>query len=33
VRDQGGFAALTPQDSAAELIERADSDLPNRRAE
>jgi diguanylate cyclase (GGDEF)-like protein len=28
-----GFAALTPQDSAAELIERADSDLPNRRAE
>jgi diguanylate cyclase (GGDEF)-like protein len=26
-----GFAALTPQDSAAELIERADSDLPTRR--
>lgn len=26
-----GFAALAPQDSAAELIERADADLPNRR--
>jgi diguanylate cyclase (GGDEF)-like protein len=28
-----GFAALAPEDSAAELIERADADLPNRRAE
>jgi diguanylate cyclase (GGDEF)-like protein len=28
-----GFAALTPQDSATELIERADADLPNQRAE
>jgi diguanylate cyclase (GGDEF)-like protein len=28
-----GFAALTPEDSAAELIERADADLPNRRAD
>jgi diguanylate cyclase (GGDEF)-like protein len=26
-----GFAALTPEDSATELIERADADLPNRR--
>ena len=26
-----GFAALMAQDTAAELIERADSDLPNRR--
>lgn len=26
-----GFATLTPQDSAAELIARADADLPNRR--
>jgi diguanylate cyclase (GGDEF)-like protein len=25
-----GFAALAPEDTAAELIERADSDLPNR---
>jgi diguanylate cyclase (GGDEF)-like protein len=25
-----GFAALAPEDSAAELIERADADLPNR---
>jgi diguanylate cyclase (GGDEF)-like protein len=28
-----GFAALTPEDSATELIERADADLPNRRSE
>jgi diguanylate cyclase (GGDEF)-like protein len=28
-----GFAALTPEDTGAELIERADADLPNRRAE
>jgi diguanylate cyclase (GGDEF)-like protein len=28
-----GFAALTPQDAAAELIERADADVPKRRAE
>jgi diguanylate cyclase (GGDEF)-like protein len=28
-----GFAALAPGDSAAELIARADADLPNRRAE
>jgi hypothetical protein len=28
-----GFAAPAPQDSAAEPIERADADLPNRRAE
>jgi diguanylate cyclase (GGDEF)-like protein len=28
-----GFAALAPEDSAAELIERAEADLPNRRAE
>jgi diguanylate cyclase (GGDEF)-like protein len=28
-----GFAALAPQDSAAELIARADADLPNPRAE
>lgn len=28
-----GFAALTPPDTAAELIQRADADLPNRRAE
>jgi GGDEF domain-containing protein len=27
-----GFAALTPQDVVADLIERADADLPNRRA-
>jgi diguanylate cyclase (GGDEF)-like protein len=26
-----GFAALTPEDTAADLIARADSDLPNRR--
>jgi diguanylate cyclase (GGDEF)-like protein len=28
-----GFAALTAEDSAADLIERADADLPNRRAQ
>jgi hypothetical protein len=28
-----GFAALTPEDSAADRIERADADLPNRRAQ
>ena len=28
-----GFAALAPEDSAAQLIERAHADLPNRRAE
>jgi hypothetical protein len=27
-----GFAALTLQDGAADVIERADADLPNRRA-
>jgi hypothetical protein len=33
VQDQSRFAALAPEDSAAELIERADADLPNRRAD